>query len=62
VKPPVRDGPEFSDRVRGVLFGQAVGDALGFGTELLAKSQVAEQYPTGLRSSAAERLLSADRG
>jgi ADP-ribosylglycohydrolase len=40
--------PDLADRVRGVLFGQAVGDALGFGTEFLPKSAVARFYPDGL--------------
>jgi ADP-ribosylglycohydrolase len=39
---------DLADRVRGVLFGQAVGDALGFGTEFMPKSAVARQYPDGL--------------
>ncbi|MDY6782143.1 MAG: ADP-ribosylglycohydrolase family protein [Cyanobacteriota bacterium] len=37
-----------SDRVRGILFGQAVGDALGFGTEWISKQRAAEEYPNGL--------------
>jgi ADP-ribosylglycohydrolase len=36
------------DRVRGVVFGQAVGDALGLGTEFLSKYEVNETYPGGL--------------
>ncbi|MBE9128778.1 MULTISPECIES: ADP-ribosylglycohydrolase family protein [unclassified Coleofasciculus] len=39
-----------ADRIRGVLFGQAVGDALGFGTEFLSRSEVIRDYPSGLRS------------
>lgn len=42
--------PHFIDKVRGTLFGQAVGDALGFGTEWVSKKRVAEEYPEGLRS------------
>jgi len=38
------------DRVRGVLYGQAVGDALGLGTEFLSRAEVAEYYPGGLRN------------
>ncbi len=38
-----------SDRIRGVLYGQAVGDALGLGTEFLSKTQVRQYYPHGLR-------------
>jgi ADP-ribosylglycohydrolase len=43
-------GAVLADRTRGVLFGQAAGDALGFGTEFLPKCRVAEEYPTGLRA------------
>ena len=36
------------DQVRGILFGHAIGDALGIGTEFLSKQQVEEYYPKGL--------------
>ena len=36
------------DRIRGVLFGQAIGDALGLGTEFMAADEVWEHYPEGL--------------
>lgn len=36
------------DRVFGVLFGQAVGDALGLGTEFMSREDVAWHYPEGL--------------
>ncbi|NEP14366.1 MAG: ADP-ribosylglycohydrolase family protein [Symploca sp. SIO2C1] len=39
---------EIESQIYGVIFGQAVGDALGFGTEFLSKSQVAQEYPSGL--------------
>ncbi len=42
--------PTLEDKVRGTLFGHAVGDALGLGTEFLSKAQVAEYYPSGLES------------
>ncbi|MEH2054621.1 MAG: ADP-ribosylglycohydrolase family protein [Nostoc sp.] len=38
------------DKIRGVIFGQAIGDALGFGTEWIPKSQVCKEYPDGLSS------------
>lgn len=38
------------DRIRGVLFGQAIGDALGVGTEFMSKKEVNIRYPNGLSS------------
>jgi ADP-ribosylglycohydrolase len=40
----------FEDRFKGVLFGQAVGDALGLGSEFMSRAQVREKYPDGLTS------------
>jgi len=40
----------FEDRLKGVLFGQAVGDALGLGTEFMSRAQVRYWYPDGLSS------------
>ena len=37
-----------AERVFGTLFGQAVGDALGLGTEFMTREQVAWHYPQGL--------------
>jgi len=38
-----------ADRIRGVLYGQAIGDALGLGTEFLSRADVSRYYPHGLR-------------
>jgi ADP-ribosylglycohydrolase len=40
---------EIHRRIRFALFGHAVGDALGLGTEFLTKTEVAGHYPEGLR-------------
>lgn len=36
------------DKIRGCLYGQAVGDALGLGAEFLTQDQVSKFYPNGV--------------
>ena len=37
------------DRFRGCLYGQALGDALGLGTEFMTDEDIAWKYPHGLQ-------------
>jgi ADP-ribosylglycohydrolase len=47
-----------ADKIRGVIFGQAIGDALGFGTEFLPKYEVNFIYPEGLTDYSQIRIFS----
>ena len=43
-----RSQAHVADRVRGVLYGQAVGDAMGMPTELWPVAQIRQRYPGGV--------------
>lgn len=36
------------NKIRGVIYGHAIGDALGLGTEFMSKADIAHHYPQGL--------------
>ena len=40
---------ELIDKFRGCLYGQAIGDALGLGTEFMTDEDIAWKYPHGLQ-------------
>lgn len=42
------DIEEIKDRIAGCLWGQAIGDALGLGTEFMSRDEVLRNYPEGL--------------
>ena len=42
------DIEEIKDRIAGCLWGQAIGDALGLGTEFMSRTEVMNWYPEGL--------------
>lgn len=41
---------EIINKIKGCLWGQAIGDALGLGTEFMSKSEVRKYYPHSLHS------------
>lgn len=42
--------PNIKERMLGCLYGQAIGDALGLGSEFMSKDEVIQNYPDGLKT------------
>ena len=40
---------ELTNRLKGTIYGQAIGDALGLGTEGMTDEDMAWKYPNGIR-------------
>lgn len=36
------------DKIKGTIYGQAIGDALGLATEGMAEEEISQKYPNGI--------------
>lgn len=47
IKQP-NDKETILERIKGTIYGQAIGDALGLGTEGMTDEEMASKYPNGI--------------
>merc|ERR1719235_2979601 len=50
------DKAELADRIKGLIWGAALGDAVGLATEFMKKQEAAQHYPDSSQLSPATRV------